>query len=235
MKLATALIPGVLIKRYKRFLADVELEDGMKVTAHTPNTGSMKGCNIPGSKVWLSRSDNPTRKYPLSWEMVEADSGAITGINTGLANRLVTEGIENGVITELQNYTEIRQEVPYGKERSRIDLLLEARSGPVCYVEVKNVTWVENSVALFPDAVSTRGTKHLRELSEMVRCGHRAVIFFCVQREDAHRFRPADEIDPIYGKTLRQAMRQGVEALAYSCRVSPVEILLTNRMSVVCP
>lgn len=232
MKFEQTLISGVLIKRYKRFLADVALEDGTIVTAHTPNTGSMMGCNMPGSKVWLSRSNKPTRKYPLSWELVETLPGIITGINTILANRLVREGIEKGIIKELQNYDSIRQEVPYGNENSRIDLLLESASGSKCYVEVKNVTLVEENIAYFPDAVSTRGTKHLRELSEMVCRGNRAIIFYCIQRQDAEGFKPADNIDSTYGETLRQVVKRGVEAFAYSCSVSSVEIVLENRLPV---
>jgi len=233
MKFEKPLIPGTLIKRYKRFLADVDLYDGKIVTAHTPNTGSMQGCSSPGSKVWLSQSNNPKRKYPLSWELVEVATDTIVGINTGLPNRLVMEGIDNGVIVELQGYDAIRQEVPYGKERSRIDLLLEAKSKPPCYVEVKNVTLMKDSVGFFPDAVTARGTKHLRELREMVLLGKRAVILFCIQRQDVKSFSPADDIDPVYGNTLRQVMDQGVVALAYSCRVSPLEIMFERKVPVI--
>ncbi len=233
MKFEKPLIPGTLIKRYKRFLADVDLDDGKIVTAHTPNTGSMQGCSSPGSKVWLSQSNNPKRKYPLSWELVEVATDTIVGINTGLPNRLVMEGIDNGVIVELQGYDAIRQEVPYGKERSRIDLLLEAKSKPPCYVEVKNVTLMKDSVGFFPDAVTARGTKHLRELREMVLLGKRAVILFCIQRQDVKSFSPADDIDPVYGNTLRQVMDQGVVALAYSCRVSPLEIMFERKVPVI--
>ncbi len=234
MKFEKPLISGTLIKRYKRFLADVELHDGTKVTAHTPNTGSMQGCSTPGSKAWLSQSHNPKRKYPLSWELVEVSEDTIVGINTSLPNRLVREGIESGVIGELQGYDKIRREVPYGKERSRIDLLLESKYKPACYVEVKNVTLMKNNAAFFPDAITTRGTKHLRELQEVARSGNRALIFFCIQRQDVRSFSPADDIDTVYGNTLRQVMKNGVEALAYSCGVSPLEIMFDRKVPVIC-
>jgi sugar fermentation stimulation protein A len=215
MRFDQPLVAGRLLRRYKRFLADVELADGRVVTAHTPNTGAMLGCSQPGSRVWLRDSGNPKRKYPLSWELVETAEGTMVGINTGLANALVREAIECGLIAELAGYARMRSEVPYGHENSRIDLLLEHASAPPCYVEVKNVTLVESAVARFPDAVSARGSKHLRELALMVEQGARSVILFCVQRNDVDVFEPADLIDPLYGQTLRQALSRGVEALAY--------------------
>ncbi len=230
MKLPPDLIPGKLIQRYKRFLADVELADGRVVTAHCPNSGSMKGCNAPGSPVLLSHSSNPKRKLPYTWELVQVGSYWV-GINTQYPNRLVKEGIKTGVVKELQGYPRIRPEVKYG-QNSRVDLLLENETEK-CYVELKNVTLVENRVALFPDAVTLRGQKHLQELMDMVSEGHRAVIFFVVQREDADRFAPADEIDPRYGELLRQAVRHGVEALAYQARVSPREIRLFRPLPVI--
>lgn len=233
MKFDRPLIEGTLIKRYKRFLADVELPDGEVITAHTPNTGSMLGCCRSGSRIWLSDSGNPKRKYRLGWELVEAEPGVLVGINTSLANSLVSEAIEKGVIRELQNYRSLRREVRYGGENSRIDLLLE--SDPDCYVEVKNVTLAENGVALFPDAVSRRGAKHLRELERVVRDGKRGVIVFCVQRMDTHEFRPADDIDVEYGRTLRQVMDNGVEALAYRARVDEKSIELDTPLPVVIP
>lgn len=224
------LIAGTLVKRYKRFLADVLLEDGSEVTVHCPNSGSMKGCAVPGSRVFLSRSDNPSRKYPYGWELVESD-GFWAGINTGLPNRLTHEAIKDGTVTELQGYAAIRSEVPYG-ECSRIDLLLE---GPAsrCFVEVKNVTLVENGRALFPDAVTTRGQKHLQELMRVVREGDRGVIFFTVQRGDGTSVSPADLIDPEYGRLLRLAVKSGVEALAYRAVVTPQEIRLSERLPVI--
>lgn len=229
MKLPQPLVSGTLIRRYHRFLADVELEDGSVVTAHTPNTGSMMGCAIPGSRVALSLSPNTARKYRHSWELVEAD-GIWVGINTQLPNLLAREAIENGTISELAGYQTIRGEVPYG-EGSRIDLFLTGPKG-YCYVEVKNVTLVDKGRALFPDAVSARGQKHLRELMEMVRQGHRAVNLFVVQRADGDSLSPADHIDPAYGKLLREAARSGVELLAYRAAVSHAEIRLERRLAV---
>ena len=224
------LIPGTLLRRYKRFLADIELEDGTTVTVHCPNSGSMKGCATPGSRVYISRSTNTARTYPFTWELAEAD-GFWAGINTSLPNRLVHEAIANGTVIELQGYDTIRPEVPYG-EHSRIDLLLES---PVrrCFVEVKNVTLVENGKALFPDAVTTRGQKHLNELMRVVRDGDRGVIFFTVQRGDGRSVSPADSIDPEYGRLLRLALKNGVEALAYRAQVTPQEIVLTERLPVI--
>lgn len=223
------LIPGRLIRRYKRFLADIELPDGSQVSAHCPNSGSMAGCAVPGSRVLLSRSTNLKRKYSHTWELVQAD-GCWIGINTWLPNRLAHEAIEAGVITELQGYCEIRQEVPYGVN-SRIDLLLTGEKG-LCYVEIKNVTLVGNSTALFPDAVTIRGQKHLRELMQVVRSGHRAITLFMVQREDAVSMSPADAIDPTYGQLLRQASDAGVELLAYQAQVSPTEIRVTKPLPI---
>lgn len=224
------LIAGRLLRRYQRFLADVELVDGAVVTAHCPNSGSMRGCALPGSRVLLSVSDNPSRKLPYTWELVEAD-GCWVGINTGLPNRLAREGIERGIVTELQGYERLRAEVCYGSERSRIDLLLE---GPgCCYVEVKNVTLVEDGLASFPDAVTARGQKHLRELMAMVAAGARAVNLFTVQRADARAVAPADAIDPAYGRLLRQAAEAGVELLAYQAKVTPAEIVLSHPLPIV--
>ena len=237
MKFKAALETGRLIKRYKRFLADVELVSGATITAACPNTGSMLGCNVPGSRVWLSVSDSPTRKFRHTWELVEAQPGVIVGINTGLPNRLVAEAIEANVIKELSGYGDIRTEVRYGNENSRIDMLLDGHAKkPPCYVEVKNVTAaVENGIAIFPDAVSERGSKHLRELMAMAVEGFRAVLVFCVQRGDVHEVRPADAIDSVYGKTLRQALVNGVEVLAYRESISPHEITLREKIPMVCP
>lgn len=225
------LIPGRLIKRYKRFLADIELPDGSTITAHCPNSGSMLGCNLPGSPVMLSISSNPNRKLTHTWELVQFGEYWI-GLNTMLPNRLAEEAILDGTITELNGYRTLRREVPYGSERSRIDLLLEGDKGR-CYVEVKNVTLVEGGMALFPDAVTERGQKHLRELMEVVRNGNRGVILFTVQRGDGSAVAPADRIDPEYGRLLREAVKNGVEALAYRAEVQPEEIRLTGRLEVV--
>ncbi len=235
MRFDTPLVGGRLVKRYKRFLADVVLDDGTELTAHCPNTGSMLGCQAPGSRVWLSRSDNPKRKYAYTWELVEVDGGVLVGINTGRSNALVREAVEAGVIRELGGYEAIRGEVRYGSEGSRVDFLLSGASGE-CYVEVKNVTAaVADGVALFPDAVSARGTKHLRELMGAVRSEQRrAVLCFCVQRTDVTEVRPADHIDPEYGRTLREAIAAGVEAVAYRARMGADAVALEAPVPVVC-
>lgn len=224
------LVTGTLVKRYQRFLADVRLDDGSLVTAHCPNSGSMRGCATPGSRVWLSRSDRNGRRHPYTWELVWAD-GVLVGINTAYPNQLVREGIEGGALPMLAGYGTIRSEVPYGVERSRIDLLLEGEQGR-CWVEVKNVTLVEGGCALFPDAVTVRGQKHLRELMAMVRQGDRGVIVFVVQRPDAGVVSPADRIDPAYGDLLRRAAREGVEPIACRARVTTTEITLAEILPV---
>lgn len=224
------LIPAILIRRYQRFLADFQLEDGQVVTAHCPNSGSMKGCAVAGSPSFLSRCDKPGRKLCYTWELVMAD-GCWIGINTGLPNRLVHQAIEAGVVTELQGYHSIRGEVRYGTN-SRIDLLL-TRDDQLCYVEVKNVTLVEDGRAMFPDAATVRGQKHLRELMEMVRLGHRAVNFFVVQRADGLSVSPADVIDPEYGRLLRLAAASGVELLAYQAEIGLDSIHLHRPLPVI--
>lgn len=237
MKFQPELRPSRLLRRYKRFLADVELPGGEVITVHTPNTGAMTGCSEPGSTAWLRDVNSPKRKYRYSWEVTENLAGVMVGVHTGITNQLVTEAIENGTVAELQGYASIRPEVRYGEERSRIDLLLQGHGdGRDCYVEIKNVTTCdEQGFGYFPDAVSSRASKHLRELMAMVAQGQRAVIFFCVQRGDVARVRPADEIDPVYGDTLRQALAAGVEALAYRARVTPEEVVLEVPLPVVCP
>jgi len=234
VKWPSPLAEGRLIRRYQRFLADVDL-GGSMVTAHCPNTGSMLGCADPGSRVWLSRAVNPARKLPWTWEIVEAD-GTLVGIHTGRANTLVREAIESSAIPELAGYKTLRAEVRYGRESSRADFLLSGGRRKPCYVEVKNVTAaVRRGVALFPDAVSERGTRHLREMMAMVRAGHRALLVFCVQRGDVTEVRPADEIDPEYGRTLRRAMESGVEVVALRARVGVREIRLQVPIPVICP
>lgn len=230
MNFKEPLISGVLLRRYKRFLADIRLADGQEITAHTANSGSMKGLIKAGNPVFLSYHDNPSRKLKYSWELVKAGRVWV-GINTHLPNQLVHEAITAGVISELQDYSEIRREVKYGKN-SRIDLLLENGGRRSCYVEVKNVTLVEGKAGLFPDAVTQRGQKHLEELAAMVKQGHRAVMCFVLQRADGEWVGPADEIDPVYGRLLRKVARQGVEVLAYRAKVSPKEIRLTGSVPV---
>lgn len=233
MKFDTPLIEGRLVRRYRRFFAEIKTETGITV-AHCPNTGSLLGLLAPGNRVWLSPAANPARKLAYTWELVEAQR-VLVGIHTGRSNRLVEEAIGRGVIQELSGYDTARREVAYGVQGSRIDLLLE-RGEQRCYVEVKNVTAaVDGGVALFPDAVSARGTKHLKEMMEMVSCGHRAVLVFCVQRADVKEVQPADAIDPQYGRTLREALASGVEAIAYRAEVSPQEIALRQPVPVVCP
>jgi sugar fermentation stimulation protein A len=239
LKFASPLVEGRLLRRYKRFLADVELEAGGTVTAACPNTGSMLGCCEPGSRVWLSESDSPTRKYRHTWELVEAGPpgrAVMVGINTGLPNRLVAEAIASGLIAGLSGYGSLRREVAFGEERSRIDLLLESPGREPCYVEVKNVTAaVADGVALFPDAVSERGTKHLRELMRLRGRGSRPVLVFCVQRGDVDEVRPADAIDPLYGRTLREAVAAGVEVMAWRAEVTAGAIALETRIPVTLP
>ena len=184
------LIEGRLIKRYKRFLADIELDTGEKVTAHCPNSGSMKGCAIPGSQVWLSVSDNPKRKYKHTWELIKVPETMI-GINTLVPNKLVKQSIENGLIQELSGYDRVKAEVKTSSH-TRLDLLLENEAEEKCYVEIKNCTLVEEGTAMFPDAVTVRGQKHLDELEHLVSLGHRGIIFFLIQRMDAKAFKPAE-------------------------------------------
>ncbi len=229
MRFKTPLIRGRLIKRYKRFLADVALDSGGTITATCSNTGSMLGLTEPGSAVWLSESDSPTRKYRHTWEMVEADLGkgpVIVGINTSHPNRIVEEAIKAGDIKELGGFAGLRREVKYGIN-SRIDLLLEDAVKGQCYVEVKNVHLSrKHGLAEFPDSVTERGAKHLDELSSMVAQGHRAVMVYLIQRADTRRFSLAGDIDPDYAKAFAKAKSAGVEALAFSCRLSPEEISL---------
>ena len=229
MRFPSPLQRGRLIKRYKRFLVDVALDRGKIVTATCPNTGSMLGLTEPGSAVWLSKSDSPTRKYAHTWEMVEADLGlgpSLVGINTGHPNRLVAEAIEARAIKRLGGYRSLRREVKYG-EASRIDILLEDAKKGRCYVEIKNVHLMRTAgLAEFPDCVTARGVKHLRELAEMVVQGHRAVMVFLIQRSDAKRFRLARDLDLAYWEAFGLAAAAGVEAMAFRCHMSPEEIAL---------
>lgn len=223
------LIPGTLIRRYKRFLADVELDDGRVVVAHCPNTGSMKGCAEAGSRVYLSESTNPKRKLAYTWELVEAN-GCWVGIHTGRANGVVEHAIRKGRIPELDGHASIRREVKYGKN-SRIDLLLETGERKT-WVEVKNTTLEQAGTARFPDAVTERGKKHMEELAKMVKNGDEAAVVFLVHRDDCARFAPADDIDPAYGKALRKAARAGVKLLPYQACVTPKGVTVERRLPV---
>ncbi|WP_394707247.1 DNA/RNA nuclease SfsA [uncultured Desulfobacter sp.] len=205
------LIKGKLLKRYKRFLADIELENGEVVTAHCPNSGSMKGCARPGAEAWISQSTNPKRKLKYTWELTRID-GTVIGINTLVPNRLVKASVENDLIPELSGYSRVTSEVKTS-EHTRLDLMLEDDNKKPCFVEIKNCTLVENGVASFPDAVTTRGQKHIQELVALAAGGHRAVLFFLVQRTDADTFTPAADIDPEYAEKLMQARLKGVEII----------------------
>lgn len=234
MQFEPTLVPAILRRRYKRFLADVTLEDGSEITVHTPNTGSMLGCQDAGMRVWLLPATNPKRKYAYSWELVEAKPGILVGINTGRSNSLVSEAISGGVVAPLQGYGSMRREVAVDGGTSRIDFLLsEHPKRPDCYLEVKNVTAaVSGSTALFPDAVSARATKHLETLVELKRAGYRTALLFCVQRTDVKRVRPAHEIDPTYADALRRARQAGVELFAYGANVSAQSVTLETRLQV---
>ena len=229
MRFPNPVIRGTLIQRYKRFLADVRLDDGRTITATCPNTGSMMGLSMPGSIVWLSESDSPTRKYRFTWEMVEADLGygsTLVGINTQHPNRLVAEAVAARRIRQLAGYPGLRREVRYG-ESSRIDILLECATKGLCYVEIKNVHLSRrHGLAEFPDSVTVRGTKHLAEMTKMVRAGHRAVMVFLIQRNDAKKLALARDVDANYGAVFDAAMTAGVEAIALRCRLSTEEIVV---------
>jgi len=228
MRFPTPLLRGRLVRRYKRFLADVELDGGGAVTAHCANPGSMLGLTEPGAEVWLSPAANPARKLKYTWELVRAGDGLV-GINTGHPNALAAEAIAAGRIPELAGYPELRREVRYGRN-SRIDILLEgADEGPPCHVEIKNVHLSRRGgVAEFPDSVTARGAKHLAELGDVVRAGGRAVMLYLVQRGDCGRFAIASDIDPAYDAALKTALDQGVEALCYACAVTTEGIEVTK-------
>lgn len=237
MRFEPPLQRGYFVRRYKRFLADIRTEDGRQLTIHCPNTGSMKNCAEPGDEVWFSESDNPKRKYAFTWELVRSRKGHYIGINTGRANELVKSGIENGRVGELSGYESLLREVSYGRENSRIDLLLSGGAGkPDCYVEVKSVTLLEAPVSrgtgYFPDAVSQRGARHLRELARRAAEGYRGVLFYCVQHSGIRLVRPAAHIDPVYAESMQQAVRAGVEVLAYKTRMSASGLSISRRLPV---
>jgi sugar fermentation stimulation protein A len=223
MRFPAPLVPATLVRRYKRFLADVVLPSGETVTVHCANPGSMTGLNAPGAQVWLSKSDNPKRKLAHSWELIEVDLGGgaeLVGINTAHPNALAAEAIAAGAIPDLSGYASIRREVKYGKN-SRVDFLLEGPGRPACYVEVKNVHLMRQpGLAEFPDSVTKRGAKHLAELADMAAAGAHAVMLFLVQIGSARRFALARDIDPTYGKAFDAARATGVKAIAYRCGIT---------------
>ena len=219
------LIPGTLVKRYKRFLADIVLDTGEEITAHCPNSGSMKACSQPGQPVYVSYHDNPKRKLKYTWELIAMPT-SLVGVNTNVPNRLVKTAIEKGHIPELRGYDRVTSEVTVNTH-SRLDLMLETHTGEACYVEIKNCTLVDdNGHAAFPDAVTTRGRKHLVELQRLVKKGHACAMFFLIQRMDARTFSPADHIDPDYGRELRKAKKQGIRILVYDVDIDLTRIAI---------
>jgi sugar fermentation stimulation protein A len=236
MRFPTPLVPGRLVRRYKRFLADVVLDTGEELTAHCADPGSMMGLNVPSARVWLSKSDKPGRKLSHSWELAEIDFGQgieTVGINTAHPNALVAEAIRAGTIVELDGYVSLAREVAYGRA-SRVDMVLSAEGRPPCYVEVKNVHLMRSpGLAEFPDSVTARGAKHLEELGDQVEAGARAVMVFLIQYGGAERFALARDIDPAYGKAFDRARARGVEMLAYRCRLTPEEIVVERAVPIV--
>ena len=219
------LTRGTLIKRYKRFMADVKLRNNHVVTAHCPNSGSMKACCEPGQTVYLTRHNKPSRRLKYTWEMIDMGT-SLVGVNTIVPNRLTKAAVLAGDVPELAGYETVRSEVKYG-QNSRIDLLLE-KGEKRCFVEIKNCTLVTDGLACFPDAVTSRGLKHLVELQEQVKQGDRSVMFYLIQRMDADRFEPADPIDPAYGRELRKAVQNGVEVFVYDVDIN-LEGIRLNR------
>jgi sugar fermentation stimulation protein A len=231
MRIEQPILEGRFLRRYKRFFADVELPDGTLVTAHCPNTGSLLGCLEEGRRAVLRDSQDPKRKLRYTLQAIQVGR-SLVNVDTSLPNLVVHEAVLAGTVPELAGYDEVRREVPYG-ESSRIDLLLTRPRSPArCYVEVKSTTLAEGHTALFPDAVTTRGRKHLGELAGVVAAGHRAVQLYFISRADVRRFAPADAIDPAYGAALREAARAGVELLAYCARVRPGSLELHRRLPI---
>ena len=235
MRFPSPLVPATLLRRYKRFLADVVLPNGVETTVHVANPGAMTGLAAPGARVWLSKSNNPARKLPFSWELVEVDLGSgpeLVGVNTAHPNRLVGTAVAAGTIAELAGYDTLRREVKYGRN-SRVDFLLEGHGRPPCYAEAKNVHLMRaKGLAEFPDSVTARGARHLDELSAMVAQGCRAVMVFLVQIGSADRFALARDIDSKYGIAFDRARKAGVEAIAYRCAISESEITIAGAVPV---
>lgn len=225
------LVPATLVQRYKRFLFDATLTDGRALTGSCPNTGSMRGLTTPGSRIWMSEHDSPTRKYRQMLEIVEADN-TLVGINTGLPNRLAEEAIRLGLVSDLHSYETLSREQKYGRN-SRIDILLSDPARGLAYVEVKNVHFSRTrAVAEFPDSPTARGAKHLEELGDMVEAGHRAIMVYLVQRSDCDQLKICRDYDPVYAAAFDRAMARGVEAYAVKCLVSPTEIAPIGLISV---
>ncbi len=237
MRFSSTLIPATLARRYKRFLADVVLPSGEVMTVHVANPGAMTGLDRPFSRVWLSDSGNALRKYPHTWELVETDLGSgpeIVGVNTGQPHQLVADALEAGLIPELRNYPIIRREVKYGGERSRVDFLLDDPARRPCYLEVKNVHLMRKPrLAEFPDSVTIRGAKHLRELAGALTTGARAVLLFVIQISSAEHFAVARDIDPAYAAAFDRARALGVEMLAWRCKVTLDGIEIAAPVSIV--
>jgi sugar fermentation stimulation protein A len=230
MKFSPPLARGRLVRRYKRFLADVTLATGETITAHVANPGAMTGLADPGLEIWLSKSDNPKRKLAWSWELARVGRHLV-GINAGLPNRLVEEALGLGIIPELSGYAGLRREVRYGTN-SRVDFVLSDGSREDCYVEVKNVHLKRGPLAAFPDSVTARGTRHLQELARMAAAGCRAVMLYVVQRADCNAFTIAGDIDPAYAEALGQARRRGVEVLCYTCTIRTTGIRLVKPLRI---
>ena len=232
MQFTPALQPATLVQRYKRFLADVVTPEGVALTLHCPNTGAMTGCATPGDTVWYSTSLNIKRKYPHTWEITQTAGGEYICVNTLRANQLVKEAISLDLIPELRGYNTLKSEVKYGAENSRIDFMLQAEDQPECYIEVKSVTLADRDNGYFPDAVTLRGQKHLRELISVAAEGKRAVLLFAVLHSAIGKFSPARHIDPKYAQLLNEAQKQGVEVLAYKAELSADNITLRSALPV---
>ena len=232
MRFQTPLVPARLIRRYKRFLSDMTLDDGREITAHCANPGAMAGLKDPGLKCWLEPNDDPKKKLKFGWRVSELPGGHWVGIDTAVPNRVVKEALIARAVPELAGYETVRPEVKYG-QRSRVDFLLTQPDLPDAYVEVKNVHFRrEDDWAEFPDSVTERGTRHLLELADMVAQGHRAVMFYLIQRTDCSRLKFAADIDPNYAQTLANVRAQGVEVMAYDCTISPQQVTLRNAIPV---